>query len=418
MRFKIEVLDVPKVPRPQEDFDPALFHDPLARQIDWEPLGQADGDYRLVQTDDHRLEGKSVLWVKVFVWVFMLAGFYMIIPGILMLNLMAFLPGLICLGIGWWFKRLSSAPLVFDKQTMRFSRGRDPEEGVDACDLSQVRALQIVRYCYQDSDNDEVEKCELNLVCDDGHRVNVSDFNPENIQSNARLLAAFLQLPVWDNSGLMRRQEEKAQSLEEVHEEINAPIPFPWFMLIVPNVILLFGVLWAKWDVAQVVWLMFIEAAAIVMMELIRAALTQGVKGFWSVLLFFIALIPFYAPSVGMTYAALHIPDFFKERGAVVLPFPETSWFVWMLGLFLFARLVEMGLEYLQLHRLRQDETGKGMINTMVWLFLVAWLGVMLSGSLGLGSVGLGFVFAIVVLRVVMTLAGYVFARWRKTGLV
>ena len=109
-----------------------------------------------------------------------------------------------------------TAPMVFDKLSGHFWEGRKSPQDVGnvrslkyAAELSQIHALQILaEYVRSDSMRDHTGKrspnnpyysYELNLVLNDGARINVIDHgNQTRLQEDAKTLSVFLGKPVWD----------------------------------------------------------------------------------------------------------------------------------------------------------------------------------------------------------------------------
>jgi hypothetical protein len=99
------------------------------------------------------------------------------------------------------------APIVFDKRRGEYWKGRTaPYEAANRegmkhyAKLSGVRALQIIRERCT-SKNSSYYSYELNLVLDDGSRLNVVDHgNLERLREDASRLGAFLGKPVWDGT--------------------------------------------------------------------------------------------------------------------------------------------------------------------------------------------------------------------------
>ena len=98
-----------------------------------------------------------------------------------------------------------SSPKVFDKRRGAFWKGRAGHQGVLARsgdthsgDLEDVHALQLIsEYCR--SDKSSYYSYELNVVLEDGARVNIVDHGDHSrLREDAAALSAFLGKPVWD----------------------------------------------------------------------------------------------------------------------------------------------------------------------------------------------------------------------------
>ena len=113
--------------------------------------------------------------------------------------------GLVFATAGGCMLYFGAAPIVFDKRRGAFWKGRRaPYEVVNTvalkhfAELGDIHALQLIsEYCR--SDNSSFYSYELNLVLEDGGRINVVDHGDlERLQGDARTLSAFLETPVWD----------------------------------------------------------------------------------------------------------------------------------------------------------------------------------------------------------------------------
>lgn len=93
---------------------------------------------------------------------------------------------------------------TLDKYTSMYWKGHKkpdyiyrPEDEKDATMFSNIYAIQIIRE-YVKSDKSSYYSYELNLVLDDGRRLNVIDHGKKNeILEDARELGEFLDVPVW-----------------------------------------------------------------------------------------------------------------------------------------------------------------------------------------------------------------------------
>ena len=102
----------------------------------------------------------------------------------------------------YWF---GTVPRVFDQRLAAFWRGRrelTPMElvarGNSSAPLSSIHALQLLSEYISGSKN-SYTSYELNLVLNDGSRINVVDHgNLERLRSDANRLSQFLDKPVWD----------------------------------------------------------------------------------------------------------------------------------------------------------------------------------------------------------------------------
>ena len=126
--------------------------------------------------------------------------------GRILPSLGLFLFGGVFAAIGGALLYFHAAPIVFDTRRGDFWKGRvAPYEMArqlpkDFAKLDRIHALQIVsEHCR--SDNSSYYSHELNLVLEDGSRLNVVDHgNGGLLRADALALGEFLSKPVWDAS--------------------------------------------------------------------------------------------------------------------------------------------------------------------------------------------------------------------------
>jgi len=199
--------------------DPAVFGDPRALETQWIPAapgGANFGTHRLIQVSANRVEFALTLAGKCFFLLFLLSGL-----GVLLLQVnririgtadpsgkdfwIPLLAGLAFAVIGaglYWF---GATPRVFDRTRGAFWRSRrEPSlmEGIrrtkTSVPLDSIHALQLLAE-YVSGDKSSYYSYELNLVLDDASRINVVDHgNLERLRGDARSLAQFLDIPLWD----------------------------------------------------------------------------------------------------------------------------------------------------------------------------------------------------------------------------
>jgi hypothetical protein len=197
--------------------DLARFQDPLAATTDWKPLvsgGASFGTHRLKEPGLHRREMRPTRGALAFYLLFLVVGLGVMaaslavfvsggreaLPPVLFLLLF----GLVFAAIGGGLLRSGTKPIAFDIQLGFFWKGRNPPpysfgaEPKEAIALPHIHALQIVsEHC--SSSKSSFMSYELNLVLRDGSRRNVVDHgNIEGLRADARELAIFLAVPLWD----------------------------------------------------------------------------------------------------------------------------------------------------------------------------------------------------------------------------
>ncbi len=206
---------------PSLDLD--RFQDPLAKTTEWKPLvsgGASFGTHRLKEIGMHRREMRPMAGAIAFYLVFavfgaaallgagialvatLVAGRWEGLLAVLFLSLFGAVFG----GVGGWLYYSGTKPIVFDlalgyfwtgRQAPPYDFGGAPQ---DAVPLAQVHALQVVSERCSGSDS-SFTSYELNLVLHDGSRRNVVDHgNLEALRADARELATFLVVPLWDGT--------------------------------------------------------------------------------------------------------------------------------------------------------------------------------------------------------------------------
>jgi len=207
---KLKQLTVEPVP-----FDPSGLGDEVALKTSWTPAkggGASFETHRLVEIDMHRHEFRASPGMVLFAGVFMLVGAVastVIVIANQEADLIALIfpviMGLVFVGIGGGMMYFGLAPIVFDKRRGEYWKGRTaPYEAANRqglkhyTELDEIRALQIIKERCT-SKNSSYFSYELNLVLQDGRRLNVIDHgNLERLRADAEKLSAFLGKPVWD----------------------------------------------------------------------------------------------------------------------------------------------------------------------------------------------------------------------------
>lgn len=186
--------------------------DPLASKVSWEPLVGGGSSFRThrLQEAPGRLQVRRTIGGLVFACVFAVPGTIAVLaalPAALLAPEKGWLVGgfLLLWGAGFggagWFLLLGSKPLTFDKRAGVYFRGKAYAHGVGrAADqqgsLGHIHALQLVSEHISGNKGRSYRSHELNLVLDDGERVNVMDHGGE-IETCAKRLADFLDVPLW-----------------------------------------------------------------------------------------------------------------------------------------------------------------------------------------------------------------------------
>lgn len=199
---------------------PSAFNDPLALVTEWTPLKGGGSNFQsenLHQVSPSRWEFRPSLGMKLFSGLFAVVGVGICIVAVNkhwpeagaswdrdFLFLGGF--GLVFALVGSWMGYATSIPAVFDKDHGYFVKSRKkPEHLVNPAtlkhytELKRIHALQLLAERCK-GDKSSYFSYELNLVLDDGSRLNVIDHGKlESVRHDAQELAKFLGKPVWDS---------------------------------------------------------------------------------------------------------------------------------------------------------------------------------------------------------------------------
>ena len=202
-----------------ETFDPTIFGDPIAEQTEWAPARGGGANFRthkLVEVSSDRVEFRAAAGARVFYLVFLIIGlavgigfsFVQISSGTFGLNVESIMPpaiGLVFAVVGGCMLYFGTAPIVFDTRKGYFWKGRKaPDDVFDKrtlkhfAKLDSIHALQLIsEYCR--GNKSSYYSYELNLVMEDGSRMNVVDHgNQAKLREDAQTLSTFLDKPAWD----------------------------------------------------------------------------------------------------------------------------------------------------------------------------------------------------------------------------
>lgn len=214
-------------------FDPSTLNDPVAARVDWSPLKRGGANFctqKLVEINAHRLEFKASIGGILFSLIFMLAGIGAVILVIsketFHFNGQTILPlgiGMLFAVIGAYQFRSLTEPVVFDKQTQTFYRGRKvsknnmPQGGSisrtplrnkdlneeNSTSFHDIHALQILsEYCM--GSKTSYYSYELNLVLKNGQRINVVDHgSKKRLLKDAETISNFIGKPLWNGAKTM-----------------------------------------------------------------------------------------------------------------------------------------------------------------------------------------------------------------------
>jgi hypothetical protein len=189
--------------------DPARFGDSIALKTDWEPLNTIGDSFRsrkLVRVGPDRMEFRRVMSAVAMFAVFPLAGILILIYTFThSISAFALFLGLGFTLIGGFLVYSQMAPIVFDKSSGMFSKGRnrpgkvpDIENPKKAIGLESIHALQLLwKPVY--NGKKQYYSYDLNLVLKNGKRILVLGHADKNaMKEDARVLSEFLGKPLWD----------------------------------------------------------------------------------------------------------------------------------------------------------------------------------------------------------------------------
>ena len=198
-------------------FNPSVFEDDLAQKVQWTPNKKGGTNittHYAEITAEHRLIFKTTSSIKIFMGVFLVTGIIASIIGITIIFYTQSFEGekLVPIGIGTAFilayfviSRNINIPRVFDKNVSFFWIGykgphetNNPKKVKSFGSLADIHAIQLISE-HVSGDKSSYYSFELNLVLENGKRVNITDHGGlKRIREDAHLLSVFLNVPVWD----------------------------------------------------------------------------------------------------------------------------------------------------------------------------------------------------------------------------
>ncbi len=193
---------------------PLETHPPA--DLDWTPLRPGGAIFRthhLLVTAPQRIELQPSKSARALVMSFAVVGlaspcvaaWWFVTysdAGALVVGAMLFV---VCLVLVLLLRKQLDNRRVFDAELGRYSSTREPLE----LPLARIRALQITRERVIGPDSD-FDSDELNLILDEGQRVNVIDHGDSaNLLADARTLAAWLGVPLWVRPDLLAKTAQR-----------------------------------------------------------------------------------------------------------------------------------------------------------------------------------------------------------------
>jgi hypothetical protein len=193
-------------------FDPATLEDPVALATAWTPCkpgGASFCTHVLKPGTATRLAFRPTVGACLFYAAFLGPGLFLLLliplvashPGTTSGGIAAgFVFGCLFGGLGAYMMWSGTRPIVFDLDRGMFWKGWSPAAGPGraSIELARVHALQVItERCT--GKNSSYYSYELNLVLDDGSRINVVDHgNLGRVLRDGAAVAAFLDVPFWN----------------------------------------------------------------------------------------------------------------------------------------------------------------------------------------------------------------------------
>lgn len=190
----------------------------LSVHVDWSPAAGGGTNFKthkLVEVDAQRVGFQATAGARLFSLIFFASGAFVTfgMSGIFgaqgdSFTLLFTVPfGLIFMAVGAWMWRGYGRPILFDRRAGYFWVGRgDPTDPTarasmkHAVELERIHALQLLSERVSGSDS-SYTSYELNLVLDDGDRLNVVDHgNLLALRADAERLAAFLNVELLERA--------------------------------------------------------------------------------------------------------------------------------------------------------------------------------------------------------------------------
>lgn len=206
----------------QATIDPSQFNDPVALKTEWSPAKKGGTSFQtreLIAIAPYRVEFRATKLAIAFYGIFSVIGigfsvaffFPSFQSGQLVFNsdtVIFIIISVIFLVAGSLAFYFGTTPIVFDKTKSAFWIGRKRPEEVFAQQpsknfvrLSDIHSLQIISEYVRGKNS--YYSYELNIVRDDGSRVNVVDHgNIKKLKKDAKDLALFLNKSLWDTTSI------------------------------------------------------------------------------------------------------------------------------------------------------------------------------------------------------------------------
>ena len=186
-------------------FNPKNFKDPVAQKTEWTPVfKESNGNFkikRLSQEGEARIgfktpaSSKAIYRNCALIGLAALAVMLFTKNGSIVIRILALVAAI----VGCWGMYMQSQPISFDKASGVFKRGRKQNVKFD-----DIYALQLITRVVQvktppKGQMEKINTYELNLVLNDGSRVNViAHGGSKEIREDGDTISNFINKPLWD----------------------------------------------------------------------------------------------------------------------------------------------------------------------------------------------------------------------------
>jgi len=186
-------------------FNPKNFKDPVAQKTEWEPVFKnSNGNFKVTRISqeaggklglEKSTTSKTLYRNCVLMGVAAFAVMIITQNGVLILRVFS----LIAILVGLWGMYMQNQPFVFDKNEGVFKNGR--KQTVKFADVYAVQLLsrEVQVKAPPKGELKKIKTYELNLVLNDGKRVNVLAHGGfKEIREDSNKISSFLDKPLWD----------------------------------------------------------------------------------------------------------------------------------------------------------------------------------------------------------------------------
>jgi len=186
-------------------FNPKNFKDPVAQKTEWTPVFKdTNGNFkvkRISEKDGGRLgfqkSNSSKAMYRNCALMGLAALAYMVITqnAVLILRIIS----LLAVVVGLWGMYLQSQPFFFDKAAGIFKNGRKQTVKLDDVYALQLLSREVQVKAPPKGELKKIKTYELNLVLNDGKRVNVLAHGGfQEIKEDSDKISGFIDKPLWD----------------------------------------------------------------------------------------------------------------------------------------------------------------------------------------------------------------------------